>query len=595
MKQVTTILIFVSICLINILNAQAPDWQWATSPGSYSASSSMINDDDGNSFVTGYFYKSLIFGTDTLINLHNGGVKEAFIVKYDASGTPLWAKSIKGTGEVVSTGIAIDSNRNVYVVGYYSYSATFENTTLTSVGSSDIFFSKYDSFGTLVWAKNIGGSRNDLDTKIAIDPSNNIIVTGTFNSDSINFENISLIRQGNDTTIISYYDVYNVDPPFEYLYTESDTNDIICSNIFIAKFNSDGLPFWAKNYGGDGGEIDKIKSITSDVNDNIIVTGSFKNNNLNFETTNLVNASGGFCDIFIAKFNPSGALLWSNSFGNVKSDEAESVTVDNNDNIIVTGYYASATINFGNSTLVNTSSNAANFFLVKFNSLGTTQWAKTAGGNQVAIVSGATVATDDLGNIVVSGAFFYDSVSFEGMPILNTSTGLSSAGHYDSDFFIVKYNNDGNILWLTSANGTGGEEATGIFVDASDNIYMTGYYSYSTVTFGSTSLNSNIGAGNHMFLAKLGNPTTASTIENFENTTISIFPNPFMSESKVVFNKDLNSSTLKMLDISGQEVKSIRFSGKELIIEKGNLCSGIYFVKIIDGNNEVANKKIVIQ
>ncbi len=149
----TFLLFILALCSIALF-AQNEDWFWAKKAGGTSNESgkSIAVDDNGNSYVTGYFYGSATFGTTTL---SGSGI---FVAKMDSNGNWLWAKQAGGLYSGYSYGIAVDANGNSYVTGYFSGSATFGTTTLTSSSEyySDIFVAKLDSSGNWLWAKQAG-------------------------------------------------------------------------------------------------------------------------------------------------------------------------------------------------------------------------------------------------------------------------------------------------------------------------------------------------------------------------------------------------------------------------------------------------------
>ncbi len=79
------------------------------------------------------------------------------------------------------------------------------------------------------------------------------------------------------------------------------------------------------------------------------------------------------------------------------------------------------------------------------------------------------------------------------------------------------------------------------------------------------------------------------------NNGISVFPNPFSSQTTLSFSQEQKNSTIKILDVVGKEIKTQTFSGKELIIEKGEMQAGVYFVEITDEKKNVTNKKVVVE
>lgn len=82
---------------------------------------------------------------------------------------------------------------------------------------------------------------------------------------------------------------------------------------------------------------------------------------------------------------------------------------------------------------------------------------------------------------------------------------------------------------------------------------------------------------------------------NSDYLQISIYPNPFTSQTTVSFNKEMKNSSIKIVDMLGKTTNEIYFSGKQLIIEKGSMNAGIYFLQAIDENKNLVNKKIIIE
>jgi hypothetical protein len=158
-------------------------------------------DSSGNIVVAGqYDTTSLnIYATDgstVSFTLANTGGSDAFVVKYDSSGTPLWARRLGGTIADLAYSISVDSSGNIVVAGFYS-SVSFNiyavdgstiSFTLARVGaSSDAFVVKYDSAGTPLWARKLAGTLADAGTSVKTDSTGNIIVTGYYASTSLSF------------------------------------------------------------------------------------------------------------------------------------------------------------------------------------------------------------------------------------------------------------------------------------------------------------------------------------------------------------------------------------------------------------------------
>ncbi len=189
---------------------------------------------------------------------------------------------------------------------------------MTGGGGNDIFVVKYDNNGALIWAKKAGGTSNDNSLGIAVDGSGNCYVTGYCGTATFG------AGETNETTLTP---VGNYD-------------------IFVAKYNNSGALLWVKSAGGTG--TDASLGIALDGGGNSYVTGYF-NNMSTFgagESNQTTLTSEGGYDIFVAKYDNSGALLWAKSAGGINFDTGNSIAVDVSGNSYVTGYF-DGTATFG--------------------------------------------------------------------------------------------------------------------------------------------------------------------------------------------------------------------------------------------------------
>ena len=240
-----------------------------------------------------------------------------------------WAKKAGGTSYDNGLSIAIDANENSYVTGYFSGSATFGTTTLTSSSEyySDIFVAKLDNNSNWLWVKQAGGTDNDFGYGIAVDANGNSYITGGF-KESATFGTTTLTSSG-------YYDY----------------------DIFVTKLDIDGNWLWAKQAGGTGDE--GSNSIAVDANGNSYITSGFEES-VNFGTTTLT--SSGYLDIFVAKIDHNGNWLWAKQAGGAIDDCGYGIALDANGNSYVTGFFMESA-NFGTTTL--TSSGDRDIFVAK--------------------------------------------------------------------------------------------------------------------------------------------------------------------------------------------------------------------------------------
>jgi len=308
------------------------------------------------------------------------GLSDCLIAKYDSSGTLLWDRTLGGAGnDDIFHSAAVDSADNIIAVG---------QTNSDGAGGLDALISKYDSSGTLIWDRTLGGTGGDLFYSAAVDSADNIIAVG---------------------------------------YTASDgagNNDCL-----IAKYDSSGALLWDRTLGG--ADTDLFFGLSVDSADNIIAVGYTDSD------------GAGTIDCLIAKYDSSGTLLWDRTFGGISNDLFFSAAVDSADNIIAVGYTASSTTPSG---LV--------AFIAKYASSGTLLWRRHIGSTGSEIFRGAAVDSAD--NIIAVG-----------------QTNSDGAGGLDA--LIYKYDSSGTLLWDRTLGGTGNDVFYCAAVDSADNIIAVGH------------------------------------------------------------------------------------------------------------------------
>ncbi len=255
---------------------------------------------------------------------------------------------------------------------------------------------------------------------------------------------------------------------------------------------------WGKAFGGTG--TDEGNAIATDAADNVYTTGSFKGIS-DFDpgpgTYTLSSNNASFSDIFIAKLDASGNLLWAKSMGIPNSDDAgHAISVDASGNVYVTGNF-SGTVDFdpGPSSYTLTGS-AAEVFVLKLDASGNFVWAKGMGGSGSEY--GYAIALDASANVYTTG-FFNATPDFDPGPATYT---IASKGSLD--VFVSKLDVNGNFVWAKNLGGTNSEVGYGIATDGSGNVYTTGSFkgscdfdpSVATYTLAA-------GGGDDIFISKL--------------------------------------------------------------------------------------------
>ena len=528
--------------------AQAPDWAWAKSAGGNNTNveQRIATDANGNVLVTGVFNSPTItFGTVTLTT------GSFFIVKYDASGNVLWAKSAGEQSQCYSRSIATDANGNVLVIGHFtSPTITFGTTTLINTNAfSDIFIVKYDANGNVLWAKSASGKTQDTGIGITTDANGNILVTGGFTSSTITFGITTL--------------------------SNADTS-LGGADIFIVKYDTNGNVLWAKSAGGNYSEFGT--SVATDANGNVLVTGFFSSDTITFGIDTLTNA--GANDIFVVKYNASGNMLWAKSAGGIEAENSGTIATDINANVLLTGSFFSQTITFGTITLTNVG--GFDIFIVKYDASGNVLWAKSAGG--IFQDYGVGIASNVDGDVLLTGSFANPAITF------GTTTLTNAGNNYDYDIFIVKYDASGNELWAKSAGGIGNDYSYGIATDANGNVLVTGEFKNPTITFGATTLTNNGVAD--LYVAKLSSITGIAELNN-NAQGLHIYPNPTKNMFTLEVSTELKNASIEMYNAFGQKVYASKLVGRKQLVNCTSFASGVYEVKVFDEAGLYSNKLII--
>jgi hypothetical protein len=263
-------------------------------------------------------------------------------------------------------------------------------------------------------------------------------------------------------------------------------------DIFVLKYDSTGTFQWARRFGSYGA--DKVTAVAIDSTDNIVVVGSFTAT-VDFGGTSLTSA--GSTDIFVAKYGPTGTLLWAKRFGGTAGEACNGVALDSAGNILITGYYGyfGTALDFGGGPLPlpgGTTAMVMDVFVAKLTPSGGYIWAKGYGGT-TGYDSGNGIAVDGNGDVLVVGNF---QSSFS----LGGSTFTSAGG---DDIFVAKYSGaSGSHLWSASGGGSGSDQGKAVAVDGSGNVVVTGEFCGTATIAGSTLSSTYAPAYPAIFLAK---------------------------------------------------------------------------------------------
>jgi len=339
----------------------------------------------------------------------------------------LWGSEAKvTTGYAEGYSGAIDNRRNAYIVGWYSNSIKYGTQNLTTPAEEAMDIVKYDPYGNVIWTvQDSGYTLSDCEGQgVTTDKNGNVYATGGF-SDSIKFGAITL-------------NAYN-DPNGMY-------------DAFLVKYDSNGKVLWARQSTvSPSNSTCYATAITVDDSGYVYIIGYSPCKTLKFGTDSLVNSS-----YFIVKYDSIGNVKWLK--GAQGSIGGHSIATDALNNLYVTGSFEGTCI-FDTFPIYQTTGSYSTF-LTKYNAQGKVEWVKDSWGEN----AGCSVAVS--GNDIYITGSFSDASSFG-------SQNLPAPPY--SDFFLVKYDSGGSVLWLKEATNLDVHNWTGysVTIDMSGNIYCS--------------------------------------------------------------------------------------------------------------------------
>jgi Beta-propeller repeat len=305
-----------------------------------------------NFYVTGVFENSTIFNTTsgTAITLTSSGpppqpspflsLGDIFVASYNTNGVLQWVKRAGGVNADYGYAVAVDIQNNAYVAGTFGSSFNWGGNSLTPVGLFDGFLAKYDPAGNLLWVRTMAGPNQNSATSISVDSSlayyDGPYVTGAYSN--------SLTFSGSTISLTS---------PFPNLLGNNN-------EIFIARYDANGQLLWARGVGGPANDSPGgicVRHTTP------FVVGSFTGTAL-FGGQSLTSAGGS--DVFVARYDPNGALLWVRKAGGTLGDGGAGIGATVSGHAYITGSYSSNPAGFpGTGNLLNSNIATTNFFLAE--------------------------------------------------------------------------------------------------------------------------------------------------------------------------------------------------------------------------------------
>ena len=507
-----------------------------------------------------------------------------------------WLTGIESAFANPQQDMVTDALGNMYTCAIFTKDIITDDYEIhnTNPQTNDSFFAKLNSQGQVLWTKKLGGAGSDNIGGFDADAAGNVYITLTYTNG---------ITVGDQT------------------FTGLGT--------LFAKYDTNGNLVWVRS-----GTFTFMNSLRVDSAGNIYAAGTFQGGAFTYDQTTLTYS--GSVPSFIVKLNNNGNLVWSGIIGgpqnNSKYNDVKDIEIDSLGNVYVGGTYNGGNITFGSLTL--NSVDSGNFFLVKYNSEGVAQWAKTS-GNSACANAIWDMTLDNAGNIYLAGNFC-STVNF------NDTTLTSGTG---SRFFIAKYDTSGTLAWIKSSipgpfnivhsadfDADGNLVIGGTFnggVSFGNNVSLTSASSAQYVAFynadgfaqwavatGEIDINNTVcvkAMGNHtiytaghiiipsltfgdmtytktgqntynIWLGKLVYEDVAET-QQFSKTAVAVYPNPV--NDVLTVQSENSVQNISVTDCNG---RTVAVASNSKTINTSQLSKGIYFASVTTATGKSVHK-----
>ncbi len=375
-----------------------------------------------------------------------------FLNTFSYSQTPDWSWVDIENGQtngILSYKITTDKFGFVYVAGMTYLPQSFGSTALGNSNDPVPFILKYNNKGDIIWA--LAATRSSTSGAIKIgdlktDNKGNIYLIGSWSGSDITF--------GGQTLNYTSYNSYDG---------------------FIFKIDAGGNSIWNLKIGGDNQDF--LYSMDIDDENHIYLTGTLRSSQTYIEYyqngsiihDTLYAASSGKDDILVIKYDEDGGLIWSKSFGTASAYEyAYAITVDENENTYIGGYWESATsTSFGSITVTKSGSNSSDEqFILKLDENGDEQWVKAAASGNDDRIYKLEIQSSAIYSL---GRFNY-TIAFDNTSFTSVASSI--------DMFLAKYDLDGNLKWAKQLGMSAGSELpNNLSIDNNENLFISGGHS----------------------------------------------------------------------------------------------------------------------
>jgi hypothetical protein len=537
---------------------------------------------------------------------------------------PAWQSAVAfnqaAGSDLYPSQLVSDGNGNLLVAGSFAGTVQFGTTTLTSLGSRDIFVAKWNpTTGIFAWAQQAGGASGDEFVGALTVSGANIYVTGNFSSNTVNFGATTLANRSYENLFVAKLTDTGSSASFTWalrgaaglprgtglavsgssLYvtgsfagtgdfgalTLSSTNN--STDAFLSKITDAGATAsftWTQRVGGS---VEDYASALVLSGTSLFITGELTSSTATVGAVTLPSTLGTG-HLFVSKFTDAGLTVthnWTQRGGATLEDSPGTALAVVGSSVYVAGTFGSAAT-FGTVTFQRQGSSGTDVFVTKLTDAGTSAsfvWAQQAGGTtgydfaRTLLVRGS--------NIYVAGDFYGVTGIFGSLTLANTdATGITR------DVYVTKLTDAGSSSSFTWALRAGypDDNIGGPLVVVGSQLYLTGLMRGSWMDFGSVRLTNPVAAGGHYggYIASLSDAVGLATTSAASVPAVEVFPNPAHVSTQLRLPAAVGATPtqLTLLDATGRvvctQVLASSATGKPHELSLAGLVPGLYILRI---------------
>ncbi|MBK7269156.1 MAG: T9SS type A sorting domain-containing protein [Flavobacteriales bacterium] len=564
--------------------AQSLNWAVCGGPLGSSSVMDLAYDANGDLFVGGYVAAGALDidpGTDTLF-VQSGGTSSSLLAKYTANGELLWAHVFGDTLLQRIHAVAPDGQGGVVVAGLYTTPFDIDpgpGTWMMTVSPGSLwnttFLARFDANGALQWALSLGAAwAYVVPSEVAVDDSGNLILFGSF-----------------DNNIGSGVDMDPGPAVHTLVSQEEDT--------FVAKYSPSGAYLWAFTLGGVE-DFEHGNCLACDGSGNVYVGLEARSMGIDADPgpgQYLVDAVNTRKHMLLASYEPGGAFRWAFTVGVSQISSAVvplDITVDDNDDVIVSGYATGTDIDFdpsADTTSIDQSPGMA-IFLAKYSAAGALVWCNELESTGTNFNRGWSLDCTPGNDIVLAGEFTGDSLDADPSP-----------GHFPlyriggiGDSFAALYTAGGGLI---SAFNISSSSHASPFAVASGNggaLAMGGHFEGTDFDPEPWATGPTYDAGNNGFYLTVYKDL-ATSIQLVAPLTggLSIVPNPGDGRGPVRVTSPGGLAEVSTWSMNGTLVRAIPAAGGSVMIDPSGLAPGLYLIRAVTRAGALLSEKLVIE